>query len=90
MSGKTDRKRKYERQSAFYRALQEKIEVTPENIARGMDQISWLMLEYEEWAEDLLPLYERLEAELAAMEAKAAKIALIRERGARYKLEQKR
>ena len=56
------------------------IPVTKERIERAMDTLACFMMRLGEEGEQLLPLYERLETELSAMQAKEAKMALIRER----------
>lgn len=58
----------------------QKVEVNVKTVTEALDQLAHLIVKYEEMAEQMLPIYERLERELAALQAKETTIDKIRAR----------
>ncbi len=66
--------------SRFQKAINQKIAVNASTLTRGLDQLAQIIATNDDWAEKLLPLYERLESELVVINKSNSKLDLIRAR----------
>ena len=67
----------------------QKVEVNVKTVTEALDQLAHLIVKYEEMADQMLPIYERLERELAVLHETGATMQRVQDRNAAMKIKEK-